>query len=208
MLIPCAAPEMVFADKRSTMAFLFFIKYFYATKLNCFKGFEDLILSFISSTCILMSNNQALLIKASKYCAYRERCQHEVRVKLKELGASNTAAEEIIAELILNGFINEERFSRMFAGGKFRQKKWGKRKITKELEVRKISRNCILLGLEEIDQEMYLETLRSIVIKKSKELKAKEVANVTKQVAEFCIRKGYEPGEVWPLLRCNKNDTK
>lgn len=155
-----------------------------------------------------MSNKQKLLIKASKYCAYRERCQHEVRVKLKKLGASNTVAEGIIAELIVNGFINEERFSRMFACGKFRQKKWGKRKIVKELEVRKISRHCIALGLQEIDQGSYLETLRGIIAKKHEELKANGASNVTKKVAEFCVRKGYEPEEVWSLLRCNKNDTK
>ena len=155
-----------------------------------------------------MSNKQTLLIKASKYCAYRERCQHEVRVKLKELGASNTVAEGIIAELIVNGFINEERFSRMFAGGKFRQKKRGKRKIIKELEVRKISRHCIALGLQEIDQGNYLETLRGIIAKKHKELKANGASNVTKKVAEFCVRKGYGAEEVWSLLRCNKNDTK
>jgi len=208
MDMPCAIPETVFADKRSMMAFLFFIEYFYATKLNCFKGFEDLIFSFILSTGILMSNRQTLLIKASKYCAYRERCQHEVRVKLKELGASSTAAEEIIAELILNGFINEERFSRMFAGGKFRQKKWGRRKIIKELENRKIPRSCIVLGLQEIDPEMYQETLRGIIIKKHEELKVNGASNVIKKVAEFCVRKGYEPDEVWPLLRCSITGTK
>jgi len=49
MDMPCAIPETVFADKRRMMAFLFFIEYFYTTKLNCFKGFEDLLLSFILS---------------------------------------------------------------------------------------------------------------------------------------------------------------
>ena len=151
-----------------------------------------------------MSKKQEFLIKASRFCAFRERCPHEVFVKLKELGATKTIAETIVSELKLEGFINEERFSRMFAGGKFRQKKWGRRKIIKALQERKISNNCISLGLEEIGQEDYCNTLRGLISKKQEELEAKGVANITRKLADFCIRKGFEPNEVWSVLRSDK----
>ena len=35
-----------------------------------------------------------------------------------------------------DGFLNEERFARAFAGGKFRMKKWGRIKISHALEAK------------------------------------------------------------------------
>src|SRR6478609_905032 len=71
--------------------------------------------------------------KASSFCAYQERTQQEVRDKLWELQVNRDWIEEIISQLIVENFINEERFAKAFAGGKFRIKKWGKVKIVMEL---------------------------------------------------------------------------
>src|SRR5687767_2477337 len=88
------------------------------------------------------------LAKAQKYCAYQERCQQEVRSKLYGWGLWKEAVEGIIAELINENFINEERFAIAFAGGKFRIKKWGKTKIKLELKKRDISDYCIKQALK------------------------------------------------------------
>lgn len=61
-----------------------------------------------------------IYLKASSFCAYQERTQNEVRDKLYGLGANKDAIEEIISDLIVEKFINEERFAKAFAGGKFR----------------------------------------------------------------------------------------
>ncbi len=70
------------------------------------------------------------LIKAESYCAYQERCQQEVRDKLYSWGLHEVQVENVIAELIASNFINEERFAKAYAGGKFRIKKWGRVKIS------------------------------------------------------------------------------
>ena len=59
--------------------------------------------------------------------------------KLYELGADEEVAEEVIVYLIGENFINEERFAKAFAGGKFRIKKWGKIKIKQALKEKGLS---------------------------------------------------------------------
>jgi regulatory protein len=77
---------------------------------------------------------QELIQKAERFCAYQERCHKEVAQKLYELGASAQESDEIIAHLIQNNFLNEERFARSFARGKHRIKKYGKVRIINELK--------------------------------------------------------------------------
>ena len=102
------------------------------------------------------------LIKAESYCAYQERCQQEVRDKLYSWGLHEVQVENVIAELIASNFINEERFAKAYARGKFRIKKWGRVKISIELKRRKISAYCIKKGLAEIEEEEYIKTLQKV----------------------------------------------
>ena len=67
--------------------------------------------------------------KAADYCAYQERSQQQVRDKLYDYGLHSDQVEEALSELIQQGFINEERFAIAYAGGKFRMKGWGRKKI-------------------------------------------------------------------------------
>ncbi|MBL7884029.1 MAG: RecX family transcriptional regulator, partial [Bacteroidia bacterium] len=115
-----------------------------------------------------LSPTQALA-KAEMTCVYQERCQQEMRDKLYEWGLHSNDVENIIATLISNNFLNEERFAKAFAGGKFRIKKWGRIKIKIELKKRKISDYCIRKGLAEIDENEYIKIIKEIIAKKLKE---------------------------------------
>ncbi|HXC03732.1 MAG TPA: RecX family transcriptional regulator, partial [Bacteroidia bacterium] len=112
------------------------------------------------------------LEKAAAWCAYQERCQQEVRDKLYEWGLWKDMVEQIISELIGQGFIDEERFARTYAGGKFRIKKWGKQKIKNELKQRHISEYCIRKAMLEIDADAYRKTLEKILDDYGKKVKS------------------------------------
>lgn len=140
--------------------------------------------------------------KIYRYCAYQERSHREVRDKLYEYGLLKDEVEEILSHLITEGFLNEERFAKAFAGGKFRMQKWGRIKITHALEARGLTPNCIKAGLKEIDEQSYLLTLREILSRKSKELPEESNAFVRRdKLARYAIQKGYEPELVWSLLK-------
>lgn len=118
-----------------------------------------------------------------------------------ELGASKEEADEALAELISLGFVNEERFAQLYAGGKFRQKQWGRNRIRVELQKRDLTEYCIEQGLKEIDQHDYQETLERLIAKKRRVLNEGEKAMVDQKIGNFCIRKGYEPDLVWQAIK-------
>ena len=87
-----------------------------------------------------------------RYCAFQERCQSEVEERLRSMGVLPEAQAELVADLMANGFLNEERFARAFARGKFRIKGWGPRKIAQGLQAKRVSSACINLGLSELEE--------------------------------------------------------
>ncbi|MEM6541035.1 MAG: hypothetical protein AAF634_07715 [Bacteroidota bacterium] len=63
--------------------------------------------------------------RMERYCAYQERCHKEVRDKLQQMRMIPEAVDHILAHLIQNDFLNEQRFANSFVNGKFSIKKWG-----------------------------------------------------------------------------------
>lgn len=140
------------------------------------------------------------LSKAEKYCAYQERSHKEVRDKLYSYGLFKKDVEKILTQLITSGFLNEERFAKAFAGGKFRMKKWGRKKIEAELKKKDISKNCIRIGLREIDESDYRKCLGELIQKKNKSVSEANRFKRRNKLALFVIGKGYEPDLVWSYL--------
>lgn len=103
-----------------------------------------------------------------KFCAYQERCQQDVRLKLKNSLLSSEEKEFVISELISEDYLNEERYARSFTRGKFRIKKWGRRKIVFALRAKGISEPCIKNGLKEISASDYEATIKSEIARYSK----------------------------------------
>jgi regulatory protein len=139
--------------------------------------------------------------KIRRYCAYQERAHQEVRSKLFEYGLYGDDLEGILADLITDGFLNEERFAKAFAGGKFRMKKWGKIKIVHALEAKGITARCIQAGLKEIDENDYAKALRSFLEKKINEADEENLYAKRDKLSKAAILKGYEPELVWSVLR-------
>ncbi|CAN5438869.1 regulatory protein RecX [soil metagenome] len=151
-----------------------------------------------------LTPNQAT-IKAQNSCAYQERCQQEMRDKLYEWGLYSNDVENIIANLISDNFLNEERFAKAFAGGKFRIKKWGRVKIKIELKKRKISDYCIKKGMQEIDDEEYIKTLKGVIAKKSKEIKGGKEQVRNYKVAQYAMSRGFESDLIWDEIKKLEN---
>ncbi len=141
------------------------------------------------------------LIKAQQSCAYQERCQQEMRNKLYEWGLYSDDVENIISDLITTNFLNEERFAKTYAGGKFRIKKWGRIKIKIELKKRSISPYCIKKAMEEIGDKDYIQTLKQLIIKKSKEIKGGKPQLRNYKLAQYAASRGFEQDLIWDLLK-------
>lgn len=141
------------------------------------------------------------LSRIYKYCAYQERSHQEVRNKLYEYGLYQSDVDDILSRMITEGFLNEERFAKAFAGGKFRMKKWGRLKIVNELEGRGLTRNCIKAGLKEISDQDYYNTLYGILEKKLSLLEEPDQFVRRDKLSKFAIQRGFEPDLVWKVLK-------
>ena len=127
------------------------------------------------------------------YCNYQERCHKEVRNKLYDIGCRREEVESLITDLISDDLLNEERYARSFARGKFRVKQWGKNKIVYALRQNKVSDYCIKKGLSEIDSIDYLEALAKLAAKKWHELRAEKTKLVRKvKLQRYLLQKGFE----------------
>lgn len=140
-------------------------------------------------------------LKIRRYCAYQERSHLEVRTKLYSYGLHRSEVEEITVDLITEGYLNEARFAKAYAGGKFRMKKWGRVKIARALEQKGVSANCIKIGLKEIDDESYTATLRGLLADKLKTLETENSFVARDKLSTYAIGKGYESELVWKEVR-------
>jgi len=144
------------------------------------------------------------LRKAALFCAYQERTQQEVRDRLKEWSVWGDDAEEVIAELIGQNYLNEERFAKAFAGGKFRVKGWGKRKIKQHLQQRGISGYSLNQAMNEIAPDDYRKTLTELLDKKRRTLHDDNLLLVKQKLVRYALSKGYESDLVWQVLGSNE----
>ena len=141
--------------------------------------------------------NQSFTIEEIKkkleyFCVYQDRCHKEVESKMKEFKLIPEARELILLHLLQENFLNEERFAKNFARGKFRIKKWGKNRIVRELKFRDISAYNIKSALKEIDEEEYLKTIFEITEKRNEVISETNQYKRKKKLIDFLLRKGYE----------------
>lgn len=138
-----------------------------------------------------LSKEQALQ-KLKHYCAYQERCHSEVREKLFSLGVWKRDHDEIIASLIEENYLNEERFAVAFAGGKWRVKRWGRVKIKYELKQKQVSEYCIKKALKEIEEEEYVRILKELAAEKYASLKNDQYLVRKKKTIDYLTSRGFE----------------
>jgi regulatory protein len=130
--------------------------------------------------------------KLESYCAYQERCHQEVNKKLIELGMISEARDVVVVHLIDNNFLNESRFAKSFARGKFRIKKWGKYRITRELKQKQISKFNITEALKEISEADYLDTFNALVEKKWESILESNLQIKKKKLIDYLAYRGWE----------------
>ncbi len=151
-----------------------------------------------------LSGLKTILHKAQEYCAYQERCPFDVEQKLHLWGVDKERSKKIIEKLIKENFIDEARYARSFVRGKFLYNKWGKLKITNELRSKKIKKETISTGLDEINDDEYFQTIKTLAQKKETEIKENDLFKKKQKVARFLISRGFEPSLVFEILKTHE----
>lgn len=139
---------------------------------------------------IAQLTDSQVLRRIMHYCAYQERCTFEVKNKLKELKVKPQLIPTILEQLKDDHFIDDERFCKIFARGKFKHTKWGKLKIQAALRQKMIPEHLIEVGLNEISDEEYKRLLLDLYNNKVKRKKPNQEEKV--KAMQYLASKGFE----------------
>jgi regulatory protein len=115
----------------------------------------------------------------------------DVKMKIKDWNLRPEVVDEIIRKLFDENYLDEERYARNFAGGKFRIKKWGRNKILIELSKKRIPEIYIQMALQEIDEGEYLDALKELITKKEALLNVKDPVKKKTKLISYASSKGY-----------------
>jgi regulatory protein len=139
--------------------------------------------------------------KIEYFCSYQERCHDEVIAKLFTYKLLRIEIDELIAHLIADNFLNEERFACSFAQGKHRIKSWGKIRIVNELKFKHISSRNITTALKEISEEEYFETFEKVSERIWENSTEKNQTKKRKKFCDYLLRKGFESDLIYQKLK-------
>ena len=109
------------------------------------------------------------------------------------------ASEKIIAALVDGNYLNEERFAMAFVRGKFKIKKWGKRRLKSELKQRNISNYLLCKSLKQIKDEEYNATFEALANRKAASLSG-TLPIKKKKLADYLLYRGWESQKVYDKI--------
>lgn len=132
------------------------------------------------------------LKRMERYCSYQERCHKEVIQKLRDMGMIPEAIDHIVVKLMQENFLNEERYAKAFVSGKFRIKKWGRLRLTRELKQKGIGKTLINMAIQTIGDDDYINTFNELAEKKVAVIKETNVLKKKKKLADYLFYRGWE----------------
>ncbi len=133
-----------------------------------------------------------LLKKGEYYCSYQERCHAEVYKKLRTFSSSNSDINEVIGKLISDDYLNETRFSESFVRGKFKNKNWGRVRLSLELKKRSISKKNIEIAMRQIHEDDYQNKFKERFYFLVEKFKNEKKIVIKKKIFDYFNYRGWE----------------
>ena len=99
--------------------------------------------------------------------------------------------ERVIARLIKERFIDDERYARAFVKDKIRYNKWGRRKVQQGLWMKRINDDIQQRVLNEVDDKEYLAVLKPLLKQKAKSIKAESDYERNQKLVRFAFGRGF-----------------
>ena len=134
---------------------------------------------------------QEAFLQLASLCANAEHCQHEMLEKMRKWELTEAVQARVMARLVKERYVDDERYARAFVKDKIRYNKWGRRKVKQALWMKRIDDNIQRTVLDEISDEEYLKVLKPLLKQKSKSIKAENDYERNQKLVRFALSRGF-----------------
>lgn len=134
---------------------------------------------------------QEAYLQLAALCAQAEHCQHEMLEKMRKWELSEAVQARVMARLVKERYVDDERYARAFVKDKIRYNKWGRRKVQQALWLKRIDSDIQQTVLDEISDEEYLKVLKPLLKQKIKSIKAESDYERNQKLVRFALGRGF-----------------
>lgn len=138
-----------------------------------------------------MKTEQEAYLTLAALCARSEHCQWEMLEKMRRWELDDAALARVMARLVKERYVDDERYARAFVKDKVRYNKWGRRKVEQALWQKRIDDDIRERVLDEVDEEEYLNVLRPLLKQKRKSIKAENDYELKQKLVRFALGRGF-----------------
>ena len=139
-----------------------------------------------------VKTEQEAYLQLAAICAQAEHCEQEMRDKMKRWEIDAATQDSIIARLVKERYIDNERYARAFVKDKIRYNKWGRRKVQQALWMKRISDDIQQKVFDEIEDKEYLDVLIPLLKQKRKSTKANSDYELNQKLVRFALSRGFD----------------
>ena len=134
---------------------------------------------------------QEAYLQLAALCAQAEHCQHEMLEKMRKWELPESVQARVMARLVKERYVDDERYARAFVKDKIRYNKWGRRKVQQALWLKHIDSAIQQMVLDEVDDDEYLKVLKPLLKQKSKSIKAESDYERNQKLVRFALGRGF-----------------
>ena len=138
-----------------------------------------------------MKTEQEAYLTLAALCAQAEHCQYEMLEKMRRWEVPEDAQARIMAKLIKERYVDDERYAQAFVKDKIRYNKWGRRKVEQALWQKRVDEDIRKRVLDDVDDAEYLSALRPLLKQKRKTIKAKNDYELNQKLMRFAVGRGF-----------------
>ncbi len=131
------------------------------------------------------------LLRLSALCAQGEHCQWEMLEKMCRWELDDASQARIMARLVKDRYVDDERYARAFVLDKIRYNKWGARKVEQALWQKHIDEDIRKRVLSEVSDAEYLNVLRPLLKQKQRSVKAQSDYERNQKLIRFALGRGF-----------------
>ena len=132
-----------------------------------------------------------VLNRLTALCARGEHCEGEMREKMRRWGVDTDTQDRIIAYLVANQYVDDERYTRFFIKDKMQFNKWGRRKIEQALFAKRVKDEISQPLLDEIGKNEWKGILLPLLKTKQKSITTGTPYEQKAKLMKFALSRGF-----------------